>query len=264
MAQTSTLVSVIMPAHNSAQWISASVNSVLAQTYQNLELIVIDAGSNDPTTSILKDLANRDPRLKVIERQTCSGGPATPRNDGINIAAGEYFAFIDSDDLWHPQKLELQLTVMSEQNLNFLSSKHIPFAATPPSARPINQANQVLLKTHSDLIRKNWVVTSSAVVLASLLKEVRFNEKAEYVGIEDYLVWLQLHQKKSINSGALMSPLVFYRLRKNSISASKRMMAKKIFYLLSHYSYAGKPLGMAKYYYFATYAFSAIKSRLLC
>ena len=106
--------------------------------------------------------------------------------------------------------------------------------------------------TGKKLIQKNWITTSSAIIEKSLFDGARFNQKTNYIGIEDYLVWLDLHQKPIINSGVLMSPLVLYRLRADSISASKSRMARKIFYLLSNYSIDGKPLGVKKYYYFFT------------
>ena len=113
-------------------------------------------------------------------------------------------------------------------------------------------------KNPKNLILKNWITTSSAIIEKSLFDGAQFNQQTDYIGIEDYLTWLDLHQNPIINSGVLMSPLVLYRLRADSISASKSHMARKIFYLLSNYSIDGKPLGVKKYYYFATYVIFAI------
>ena len=256
------LVSVILPTHNSAKWVQSSIRSVLSQSHTNLELIVIDDGSSDETITIVSKLADADDRLKFIALPTCSGGPATPRNQGIEIATGNYLAFIDSDDLWHPQKLELQLLAMKAHGLNFLSSQHSVFQSTPPETTKIKFTGRVRRKNAKHLILKNWVVTSSAIVKKSLLRDTRFNQKAEYNRIEDYLLWLDLHQDPSITSGVLMSPLVLYRLRSDSLSASKSVMARKIFFLLSNYSINGKPLGLRKYFYFTSYLSLAIFNRL--
>jgi len=258
------LVSVIMPTHNSSAWIELSAKSVLAQTYSDIELIIVDDLSNDETLEILKKLRRLDTRITIKERSICSGGPATPRNDGLKSAKGNFIAFIDSDDLWHPKKLELQIKTMRDHGINFISSTHIPFEGNPPVPLDIDEELlNVQNKDHATLIRKNWVVTSSAVVNRSLLADNSFNQKVEYIGVEDYLLWLKLHQSPPIKSGILESPLVFYRLRRDSISASKLMMAKKIFYLLSQYSFLGKPLGLKKYLYFTTYVLASLKVRLL-
>ncbi|MFT6406873.1 MAG: teichuronic acid biosynthesis glycosyltransferase TuaG [Arenicella sp.] len=255
-------VSVILPSHNSEKWVAEAVRSVLKQTHQALQLIVIDDSSSDNTVEIVRSLAD-DPRLSLIQRKRCSGGPATPRNDGIDVATGDYLAFIDSDDLWHPRKLELQLKAMQTHGLNFLSTLHISFRRVVPSAQIFDQCQlQIQCKDHQQLISKNWVVTSSALISRSLFGELAFDQSADYIGVEDYLLWLQLHQRKDIRSAVLIAPLVFYRLRNDSISSSKRAMAGKIFYLLSHYRYLGKPLGFSKYYFFMSYAVSSLLTRL--
>lgn len=263
MTSDKKLVSVVLPAHNSAKWVEGSIRSVLAQSHAELELIVVDDGSTDETVALVSQLAESDSRLRLVKRDHCSGGPATPRNQGIEMSKGEYLAFIDSDDLWHPQKLELQLTAMLQNNLNFASTRHTPFDLAPPTIETVSSPAQVTHKSHRQLLRKNWVVTSSALISTQLFKDVRFNQQAEYIGVEDYVAWLDLHQISSIKSGVINSPLVFYRLRDDSISASKIKMARKIFYLLNNYRYRGKPLGFQKYYFFATYALTAIKTRLL-
>ena len=262
MADNQHLVSVILPTHNSSKWVQSSIESVLSQSHTELELIVIDDGSCDETISIISKLANTDGRLKFISRPACSGGPATPRNQGIEIATGNYLAFIDSDDLWHPQKLEFQLLAMKDNCLNFLSSQHSIFHNTPPTTTKITHLARVRRKNAKHLILKNWVVTSSAIIEKSLIGKTRFNQDFNYIGIEDYIMWLDLHQKTSIKSGVLMSPLVLYRLRNDSLSASKPLMAKKIFHLLSNYSLNGKTLGWKKYYYFTTYVISVSYTHL--
>ncbi len=251
-----------MPTCNSAAWVSDSVKSVLSQSHTQLELIVVDDGSSDHTVALLKKMRETDERLNIIERNSCSGGPPTPRNDGIDVAKGNYLAFIDSDDLWHSRKLALQLDSMEKFGLNFLSTQHIPFHSSPPETTNVDDPYQIRFRSHSNLIRKNWVVTSSALIEASLFKRTRFNQQPEYIGVEDYLTWLQLHQNPIIKSGVLTQPLVLYRVRRDSISASKTRMAKKIFYLLSRYTYRGQPLGIRKHLYFATYVFFAFKGRL--
>jgi glycosyltransferase involved in cell wall biosynthesis len=113
---TSPLVSVIIPTYNRETLILRAIDSVLRQTYQNFELIVVDDKSTDGTQQVLSSI--RDPRLRVLRHSTNSGPPAT-RNTGINAASGEYLAFLDSDDEWLEQKLEVQLAVMREKDAHF-------------------------------------------------------------------------------------------------------------------------------------------------
>jgi teichuronic acid biosynthesis glycosyltransferase TuaG len=256
-------VSVILPSCDSENWIAEAIVSVLTQTHQDIQLIVVDDSSCDNTVSIVEGLANHDQRLVLIRRKHRSGGPATPRNDGIKVANGEYLAFIDSDDIWHPRKLELQLKAMQAHKLNFLSSLHICFRNVTPAARDFNQQKlEIERKNHYQLISKNWVVTSSALISKELFDGIQFNQSINYVGVEDYLVWLHIHQRNDTESAVLNVPLVFYRLRHDSISSSKQRMASKIFYLLSHYRYFGKPLGLRKYYFFMRYALLSLVTRL--
>jgi glycosyltransferase involved in cell wall biosynthesis len=256
-------VSVILPCCDSEKWIAEAVESVLKQSHKDIQLIVIDDGSRDNTVEIVERFANNDQRLVLIKRKHRSGGPATPRNDGINVATGEYLAFIDSDDVWHRSKLELQLSAMRTHGLNFISSLHTCFRDETPNARAINQQQlEIQRKSHYQLISKNWVVTSSALISKELLNGIQFNQSISYVGVEDYLVWLHIHQRKDIRSAVLIAPLVFYRLRNDSISSSKITMANKIFYLLGRYRYSGKPLGLRKYYFFMRYALLSLLTRL--
>lgn len=257
-----TLVSVILPAWNAERHINACISSVLSQTHSALELIVINDGSSDTTAEILAKISGEDPRVKVIHLETNSGGPARPRNAGLDNALGEYFAFIDSDDVWHPEKLARQLAAVAKHQLNFVSTLHLRFTNDRAlGTTTLRQHDSVDANSLQRMLKKNIVVTSSALVKASLIDKARFNETKQFFAVEDYFLWLTLHQKANIASGILQNKLVFYRLRPDSISASKLVMAKKIFTLLTHYEHNGKKLGLKKFYYFGTYILGALKSR---
>ena len=105
------LVSVVLPTYNVEAYLRAAVQSVLGQTYANWELIVIDDGSTDETRAYLEGLT--DDRVHVLRRAHC-GNPARVRNDGLGAATGEYVAFLDSDDVWCPEKLATQLADLLE------------------------------------------------------------------------------------------------------------------------------------------------------
>jgi len=103
------LVSVIMPVRNCGPFIGAAIESVLAQTHANLELLVGDNGSSDDSFDIASDLARRDPRIAPFRMPVPTDSPAGPRNTAIGRATGEFLAFLDADDLWHPRHLEFHL-----------------------------------------------------------------------------------------------------------------------------------------------------------
>ena len=110
------LVSIIMPNYNSASFIEESIASVLSQTYENWELILVDDYSTDGSVKIIKSLIADDKRVKLIKLAENSG-PAIARNRAIEEAKGRYIAFLDSDDMWLPQKLEKQIQLLGKHNL---------------------------------------------------------------------------------------------------------------------------------------------------
>ena len=101
---TGPVVSVVLPVYNGERFIAHALNSVFAQDYENLDVVVVDDGSTDGTAAVL---ARYGERIRVVTQE--NGGPAVARNTGLAHSRGEVLAFIDADDLWHPRKLELQL-----------------------------------------------------------------------------------------------------------------------------------------------------------
>ncbi len=113
----SELISVIMPTFNSSKFIKKSVKSVLTQSYKNLELIIVDDCSYDGTIKIIKKLKEKDTRIKIFKTKKNSRVVSTPRNIGIQNARGDYYAFIDSDDIWHKDKLINQINQLTSKKL---------------------------------------------------------------------------------------------------------------------------------------------------
>lgn len=115
------LVSIITPTYNAAAYIAETINSVLAQTYSNWELLITDDCSSDETVRVLEECAQKDGRIKVF-RSLRNGGAACARNNSICMAQGRYIAFLDSDDWWYPNKLEVQLEFMVKNQYEFVFS----------------------------------------------------------------------------------------------------------------------------------------------
>jgi glycosyltransferase involved in cell wall biosynthesis len=182
------LVSVVMPTYNYGRFIAKAVNSVLNQTYRNVELIVVDNFSQDNTEEIIRSF--KDPRLHYY-RFANKGVIAASRNHGIRMAKGSYIAFIDSDDAWYERKLE---KVMSF------------FASHPEVALICHDLNKVdekdnkrtakcgPHKSYSDLLYKGNCLFTSAITVRtdSLIEAGLFSESPEYVTAEDYDLWLKV------------------------------------------------------------------------
>jgi len=108
----SPLVSVIIPAYNAEKYIERTLSSVLSQDYENLEIVVIDDGSNDNTADVVKKLADKDKRLQYVHQQ--NGGVSSARNHGYKLSKGEYLAFLDADDIWLPDNLSKKLAHLQD------------------------------------------------------------------------------------------------------------------------------------------------------
>src|SRR5699024_7875511 len=111
-------VSVITPVYNAEHYLRETIESVINQTYKSFEYLLIDDCSTDNSASIIKEFAKRDSRIKYVKLKENSGA-AVARNTGLEHAQGRYIAFIDSDDVWYPAKLEKQLNYMHDKNRAF-------------------------------------------------------------------------------------------------------------------------------------------------
>jgi len=213
------LVSVVIPAYNAEKYIEEAINSVLNQTFQDFEVIVIDDGSQDSTKE--KVLNYSDSRIKYIYKE--NGGPSTARNAGIKNAKGEYIAFLDYDDIWMPQKLERQLAKFSlEPDLGLVYSwvqSINPDGSTRFVSEPENEG-----WVHNEIILDNFQHNGSI----QLVKKECF-EKAGYfdeslLNAQDWDMWIRL--AKYYKFGVVKEILVRYRVRSDSLSKRHRRLNK--------------------------------------
>lgn len=116
------MISVIIPVYNVAAYLPACLDSVLAQTYRDIEVIVVDDGSTDGSGDLCDDYACRDARVTVLHHE--NGGPSAARNNGLGVANGEYIAFVDSDDVVHEKYLETLVTEMEQQHADIVQSPY--------------------------------------------------------------------------------------------------------------------------------------------
>jgi len=189
------LVSIIMPAYNAEKYIADSIRSALAQTYSNWELIVVDDGSTDSTSTIVQEFVDREPRIKYIFQENGRLGKA--RNTGIRNARGSLIAFLDSDDLWVATKLEAQTQAMEETKADVVFSKAWIVTDEDITAETKTMLSTVGLFAGPDffasLVRQNQLPLLTVLLRKSTLDRVGLFEEAKpYHGCEDYDLWLRL------------------------------------------------------------------------
>ena len=212
------LVSIIMPCYNAAAYIKETVESVLAQTYPQWELLVVDDCSTDDSLAILAGIT--DPRIRVLKNETNSGAAAT-RNVAIEAANGRYIAFLDSDDLWHPEKLAEQLAFMTEKDCA-LSFTH--YAVINGNAEPITVYTPKKQEYYyADILKHCSIGCSTVVYDTEKLGKVYMPTNAPKR--EDAACWLQILRGGEV-AHCLHKPLMTYRIHTNSVSSSKVKMIR--------------------------------------
>lgn len=261
------LVSVVIPSFNSECYIRQTIASVRNQSLTDWELIVVDDCSTDDSPTLVENLIREDGRIRLLRLERNAGRPAVPRNAGVRAARGRYVAFLDADDLWHPQKLELQIGLMRSQGVRFTSTATRWFRneseTVEASANAVKDTPPIKKITHARLLCKNVIPTSSVVAEREVLTRHPFIEDPRYKAIEDYHCWLTIHQHEIASSCWFNAALVYYRLAETSISKSKAAMLRKNYMLYSEYRVDGQPLGMRKFFYLGTYACFSFADRLV-
>jgi glycosyltransferase involved in cell wall biosynthesis len=183
--------SIVLPTFNRAKELKKAIDSILSQTYNNFELIIIDNHSIDETDNVLKNII--DSRIRIIKIHN-EGIIAKSRNLGISISKGLYIAFLDSDDLWYNNKLEVCYCTIKKNNPDFLYHEMIintnHFKLVKKNIGSISYNKPVYL----DLLNKgNMIANSSVVVKKNILNLVEgFNENIELITSEDFECWLNI------------------------------------------------------------------------
>ena len=228
------LVSVVLPVFNGEQFVLQAINSVLCQSYKNLELIIIDDHSTDNTISVCKGI--QDPRIRIFSFSENSGGPAKGRNLGVQSSIGEFIAFIDADDIWAPEKLSIQLEIIAKQDCYMISSKKIIIDDNVKNEDIFNKEMRITTSgvSYQDLLRLNYIPNSSVLIKKAIINKFTFEENKMYIGVEDHKMWLDIHNihgpSRQVNIG-----LIGYRVYGRSLSSNKlKMLIKRYYVLKSH------------------------------
>ena len=210
-------VSVVMPAWNAARDIEASIQSVLAQTHRALELIVVDDASTDATVGIVERFAREDSRVRLV-RNRSNSGVAVARNHGVEHAQGRYLMFLDSDDLWEPEKVAMQLAFMRATGCAVSYMDYCRFSdASPDEVWAVNAPESI---SSEDLLVSNDIGMLTGAIDMERIAHVPMFEPR---GHEDYIFWLDVLKRIApapARKAPSVRPMARYREREGSVSSS--------------------------------------------
>lgn len=232
MAQGS--VSVVIPSYNSARWVAEAVESALAQTAPPAQVTVVDDGSTDDTRQVLEPCVARG----VVYIYQPNAGVAVARNAGVARATGEYVAFLDADDVWHPRKLEIQVAALAARpDWTMLGTAVFDWPGQMPGLEVASPPGVQQIDWRS-LAVKNYFTTSSVLARRSALAaagEGPFDPALR--GPEDYDLWLRLAELGTVGNLAL--PLTGYRTVAGSLGRQARAMEAGVGRILEKLSERG-------------------------
>ena len=217
MSNQTPKVSIILPTYNRAYIIEKAIQSVLNQTYQDFELIIVDDGSTDNTEEIIKKLQEKDKRIRYIKLET-NKGAAAARNEGIKIAHGKYITFQDSDDEWLPEKLEKQMKIFEttpEDIIVYTGFWRIDGDEKTyiPDINISNREGYI----HKELLKGNFVGTPSILLKKETLEKVAlFDECLQRCQDWDLVIRLSEYY----NFKLIDEPLYTSHILTDSISAN--------------------------------------------
>ncbi len=246
------LVSIITPSYNSANFIKECIESVIAQTYTNWEMLIIDDCSRDDSYLLIKELAKQEWRIKyfLLDKNI---GAAGARNVAIRKAKGKYIAFLDSDDLWESQKLEKQISFMQTEDIAFSFSAYQPMSEDGLEFYSIIHAPKIV--TYSSYL-KNTIIGCLTVVID---REKTGNfEMPNIRSSHDMALWL-LIMKRGFHGYGIDENLAKYRVVSNSNTSSKLRAAKDVWKVY-------REIEKLSFFYsswcFLNYAFNAFLKRI--
>ena len=240
------LISIIMAAYNAEKTIGIAINSVLAQSYTDWELLVINDCSKDRTAEIVT--AYTDPRIRLLQNEKNSG-VSISRKKGMEVANGEWIAVLDSDDAWTPDKLEKQIKLANDTGAELVFTGS---AFMDDDGKPIDwQLHVPTTLSYRELLKQNLVSNSSVLVKSDLYR--RYYAIGDGMH-EDFAIWLGI-TKEGKDAYGIDEPLLIYRLAKSSKSSNKIKAAKMNW---KTYRYVGlNPVSSA--YYMCWYIVRSIR-----
>jgi len=243
-------ISVVIPNYNYGYFLERCINSVLAQSYPAIEIIVVDDGSTDESIQVIQGYGSK---VKLIKQRNC--GPSAARNAGIKAASGEWIALLDSDDSWHPLKSETQIKILQSDN-------SIDFIGTCTTNDFINSTtvDSSFFSVDTAFFLDSSMSPSSAIIHKKCFRQVgMFNEDRRVHGAEDKEMWLRL---STVFKGVMIkSPLTLYNVHQHQHNKNfeKTIKAEKL--VLNNYfstnitQFTKYCRGFSKFYYTAAVSY---------
>ncbi len=215
------LVSIIIPSYNAAHFIGKTLASVIKQTYPHWEAIVIDDGSTDNTREVVENWLLKDSRISYHHQPNSS--QAVARNRGISVAQGEFIAFLDADDLWHPRKLEDQLPLFDQPNTGLTYTQALTIDVND---QVISEDNPKCYRHNvlKHLLSLNFIYCSSVIVRSTLIKEMDPCFRTGRQSVEDWDLWLRLALITEFDF--VPKPFLSYRATPGSNSSNSALSYK--------------------------------------
>ena len=246
-------VSIITPAYNAAEFLPETIESVLKQTFSDWEMIIIDDCSEDNTFEIATNYSVKDSRIKVIKNEVNSGVAAT-RNHGLDVASGDYIAFVDSDDMWLPEKLKKQIQFMEENGYALTYTKYQVFITETKEKGKIIKAPKKM--TAKKILGNTAIGCLTVMVNKKIVGDFRMPLLKH---TEDNCTWQEILSRGFLAFG-LQEVLSLYRISRNSLTSKKSSAAKQQWETYrSFYRFSV----VKSLYYFIQYAFNAVIKRIL-
>ena len=248
------LVSIVIPVHNAEKYINETINSVINQTYQNWELILVDDCSTDKSIKIINNIIKKNKKIKLIKLKKNSGA-AVARNTGIDEAKGKYICFLDADDIWDKEKIEKQIKFITKNNYAFIFTG---YEFMSEDGIPNGKKVFVPLKIKYSEALKNTTIWTSTVMfnMQKLSKNDIYMPNVKRG--QDTATWWKVLKKIDYAYG-INEILAYYRRSSNTLSSNKLKALKRTWNLYRNVEHLGI---FASTYNFIFYCFNAIRRRI--
>lgn len=209
------LVSIITPLYNAQDFIAQTIASIQGQTYQNWEQVIVDDLSTDRSSEIVKEIALKDTRIQLVTLSRNSGA-AEARNKATELATGDYIAFLDADDCWHPEKLEKQISFMETHNCDVSYTSYVQ----------VDEAGKLLGKRVKALPKLNYAKQHLNNYVGNLTGIYKAAQIGKIIAPnirkrQDWAVWLEAIKRSQKPALGIQEDLAYYRVREGSISSNK-------------------------------------------
>ena len=246
-------VSIVVPVYNAENYITETVNSVLSQSYENWELLLVENGSSDNSHAVLEELQKKDERIHVIDMNS-NVGAAKARNAGTNAATGKYLAFLDADDLWRSEKLEHEIAFLKEHEAVFVFTG---YEFGDENAKPTGKIVHVpATMNHKQAMKNTTIFTSTVMFDLSVLGKEKL--MMPVIKSEDTALWWSV-LKDGHTAYGLNENLVIYRRPAKSLSSNKVEALRRIWNLYRKWE---KLNFFTSCWYFVNWAVRAVFRRI--